>query len=113
MHSHHPVEASPQHPQWASAQAKLRAGENVVAPLEVDLDSQCRFAQGLLILTQQRVLAWDPASDVWSEWALAPGLSLKLSDHGGIGSLELLDPTRRLALWRFTLAVNVQAQRWL
>ena len=113
MHSHHPVEASPQHPQWALAQAKLRAGENVVAPLEVDLDSQCRFAQGLLILTQQRVLAWDPAADRWSEWALAPGLSLKLSDHGGIGSLELLDPSCRLALWRFTLAVNVQAQRWL
>ena len=33
-------------------------------------------------------------------------------DHAGVGTLELVSPTVRLALWHFTLAVNVQAIRF-
>lgn len=39
--------------------------------------------------------------------ALAPGLELRLIDHGGAGTLELHDARQRLALWRFT---GAQAQ---
>ncbi len=112
MHDHHLVE-TPQHPQLAECQARLLENENVLATLEVDLDSKMRFGRDLLILTNRRILAWNGDAKVWLEWLLQPVLSLKQSDHGGIGSLELLDAERRLALWRFTLAINVRAQRWL
>ncbi|WP_184304250.1 ABC transporter ATP-binding protein [Roseateles oligotrophus] len=112
MHHHHPVEASPQHPQWSTLQARLSGEENVQAHLEVDLDSQMRFASGLLALTNQRLLAWDPATGEWREWALTPATELRISDHAGIGSLELQNEQGRLALWRFTLQINLQAQRF-
>ena len=45
----------------------------------------------------------------WSQWSLRPGLHLRLSDHGGVGTLELVDEHRRLAVWRFTLSLQPQA----
>ena len=86
--------------------------ENVVGELEVDLDSRLHFARGLLVLTNQRLLSWDPASKAWSEWRLSPTLAMRISDHAGVGSLELVDAQHRLAVWRFTLQMNLQAQRW-
>nr|WP_295083560.1 ABC transporter ATP-binding protein [uncultured Roseateles sp.] len=114
MQHHHPVvvDASVQHPQWAALQSRLLTNENVQAHLEVDLDSRMQFASGLLALTNQRLLAWDPATAAWSEWALTPGMEMRISDHAGIGSLELIEGARRLAQWRFTLQINLQAQRW-
>nr|WP_310328332.1 ABC transporter ATP-binding protein [Roseateles asaccharophilus] len=89
------------------------AGENVVAALEVDLDEQGRFARGLIALTNSRVLALEPGSGSWSEFPLALGQSLRLSDHGGLAFMELFDAQRRLARWRFTLACNPQAVRFV
>ena len=99
------------HPQTAALHGRLQSGENVVATLEVDLDAQGRFGQGLIALTNAHLLAFEPASGAWSDFALAPGLSLKLSDHGGLAFLELFDTERRLARWRFTLAGNPAAVR--
>jgi len=86
-------------------QAPLLEGENVLATLEVDLDEHLRFAQGHLTLTASRLLG------AGSAWALRPDLSLRHHDHAGVGTLELHDPSGRLAVWRFTLAQNVQALR--
>jgi len=97
------------HPQLAALQGRLLAGENVVATLEVDLDAHGRFAQGLIALTNAHLLAYEPASGTWSDYALSPGQSLKLSDHGGLAFMELSDTERRLARWRFTLAANPAA----
>ncbi|HEY9105514.1 MAG TPA: ABC transporter ATP-binding protein [Roseateles sp.] len=97
------------HPQLAALQGRLLAGENVVATLEVDLDAHGRFAQGLIALTNAHLLAFEPASGTWSDYALSQGLSLKLSDHGGLAFMELSDAERRLARWRFTLAANPAA----
>ena len=36
-----------------------------------------------------------------------------LSDHAGLGALELVDARGRLAQWRFTMKANLQAQRFL
>src|SRR5262249_6091367 len=44
---------------------------------------------------------------------LAAGQSLKLSDHGGLAFMELFDAARRLARWRFTLACNPPAVRFV
>jgi ATP-binding cassette subfamily B protein len=78
------------------------ASENVLATLEVDIDPAMNFTTGALALTDRRLLGW--VADRWSEWRLADGLLLRHGDHGGIGTLELLDGDGRLALWRFTLA---------
>ncbi len=82
-----------------------------MATVEVDLDAQGRFAQGLIALTDARLLAYEPAAGTWSDYVLSPDQSLKLSDHGGLAFLELFDRERRLARWRFTLASNPSAVR--
>ena len=91
--------------------ARLRPGENVKAQLEVDLDARMHFARGLLVLTSERLLAYDPADQRWSEWPLRPELAVQIHDHAGVGSLDLVDASGRLAQWRFTLQINLQAQR--
>ena len=101
--------------EWARRNAKLLPGENVLATLLVDLDADMHFGRGALVLTSHRILslpanAADPSSG-WTEWALAPDLALRVSDHAGVSTLELHNATRRLALWRFTLAHNPQAHR--
>ncbi len=85
--------------------------ENVLASLDVDLDSRLSFARGLLVLSNKRLLGWDPTGKQWSEWQISPEMQLRISDHAGVGSLELVGPSQRFALWRFTLQVNLQAQR--
>lgn len=96
----------------AQLQPELAADENVLVALAVDLDVQLRFVPGALALTERRLWA-RAAGGAWSSWALAPGLQLRHADHAGVGSLELCDRHRRLALWRFTLAANPQALKLL
>ncbi|MDB5845312.1 MAG: transporter related protein, partial [Polaromonas sp.] len=87
----------------------------------VDLDKALRFAPGALVLTDRRLLSRS-ADGAWSSLYLQnpadepiQKLDLRHFDHAGVGSLELHDvqgePSRRLALWRFTLGVNPQALR--
>ncbi len=92
-------------------QTQLSATENVQAALAVDLDARLHFGSGLLALTEGRLLARAPGQAAWQSWALAPGLGLRLLDHGGVGQLELHDAQARLALWRFTLGAQAQALR--
>ncbi|ALV05317.1 cyanophycin metabolism-associated ABC transporter [Roseateles depolymerans] len=108
QHSHPVVSASPA---AEALQARLRPGENVRAALEVDLDTHLRFSSGVLQLTDQRLLAAEPDGS-FQEWLLTPALRLLLSDHAGVGLLELTDGKGRLALWRFTMRANLQAQRF-
>ncbi len=108
QHSHPVVSASPA---AEALQARLHPGENVRATLEVDLDTQLRFSSGVLQLTDQRLLAAEPGG-AFQEWPLTPSLRLLLSDHAGVGQLELTDARGRLAQWRFTMRANLQAQRF-
>jgi ATP-binding cassette subfamily B protein len=90
-------------PDWRNAlDAKLGNNENVLATLEVDIDAAMHFNTGGLALTDRRLLAW--VDGHWSDWQLADGMVLRHGDHAGIGTLELLDRSGRLALWHFTLA---------
>ena len=86
----------------------LAPDENVQAAFEVDLTPELRFAPGLLVLSDRRLLAraMDGATQ---QWPLAPGMVLRMLDHGGVGTLELHDDQQRLALWRFTLGRHPQA----
>ncbi|MDD2713314.1 MAG: ABC transporter transmembrane domain-containing protein, partial [Simplicispira sp.] len=92
-------------------QAALAPDENALATLEVDLSASLRFAQGRVVLTDQRLLAWEPGTNVWRDWPLAAGLQLRLLEHGGVGTLELHNQMQRLALWRFTLGGHAAALR--
>ena len=110
MQHHHSVDASGvlSGPWGAEMRALLAPDENVQAAFEVDLTPDLRFAPGLLVLTERRLLA--RAGDAPAqEWPLAPGMALRLLDHGGVGTVELHDADQRLALWRFTLGRHPQA----
>ncbi len=91
-------------------QLQLTPQENVLAWLEVDLDARLYFAQGLLVLTSQRLI-WQStnAPQTWHNQPLQAGLQLELSDHAGVGKLQLRDTDQQLAEWRFTLGHNLQA----
>jgi len=102
-------------PVWsASALAQLSPQENVLACLEVDLNAQLQFAQGLLIVTDQRLLSAQRgvSSQVeWSSFPLTAGLTVQHTDYAGVGTLSLVNSQARLASWRFTLTHNVTAMR--
>jgi len=95
---------------WATeVEAQLTTGERIQACLEIDLDARLQFAGGLVAVTDRRLLACAPGEQQWSQWPLRPGLKLNHVDHAGVGTLELLDDTGRLACWRYTLAHNLAA----
>jgi ATP-binding cassette subfamily B protein len=97
---------------WALAVGdKLMPGEIVQAWLQLDLDARLQFSHGLLIVTNQRLLAQAPGETRWQEWPLRAGLKLNHLDHAGVGTLELIDEQGRLACWRYTLGHNLAALR--
>jgi ATP-binding cassette subfamily B protein len=73
----------------AEVTSHLLSEENVSAWLEVDLDGELQFAKNVIILTDRRVLSSGDAEKSWQSWALQPDLTLKLTDHAGVGTLEL------------------------
>ena len=91
-------------------QAQLQTQENVLAALEVDLDTKLCFVNGLVLVTNQRLLSRAPDAS-WHSWAYRPQLALQHHDHAGVAHLELQDDQGRLASWRFTLGRNLQAIR--
>lgn len=96
---------------WRTEIPALAPEENVLSALEVDLDSKLHFHKGLVLLTERRIMARAPGETVWRDWTYRAGMSLKLHDHAGVGHLELVDDTQRLAAWRFTLGQNLLAIR--
>ncbi len=89
----------------------LEEHEEVDHCLELDLDSRLRFDNGLVVVTDRRVLAKAPSETAWRNWGYRPGLALRHHDHGGIGTLELVDAAGQLACWRYTLAQNLAPLR--
>ena len=95
----------------AAVSSELRIHENVLAALEVDLDIHLNFVPGLIAITDQRILSRSSKESQWQEWPLRAGLQLRHHDHAGVGHLNLVDASGRLATWRFTLAQNLHAIR--
>ncbi|TDM06797.1 MAG: ABC transporter [Ideonella sp. MAG2] len=96
-----------------STMPPLHAAENVLAHLPVDLNEGLNFGAGHLLLTTQRLWARMPSDTDWTAYALSPELSLQHHDHAGVGTLALHSASARLARWRFTLGLNVQALRFV
>jgi ATP-binding cassette subfamily B protein len=83
----------------------------VLASFQVDLDARLHFGAGQLVLGSRALHAREDGDSDWRRWALQPGLALRLSDHAGVGLLELHDSQALLAVWHFTLGLHVQAAR--
>lgn len=98
-------------PWLAELSPRLNHQEEVDCCLEPDLDARLRFKNGLIVVTDRRLLAKAPGETEWRDWAYRPGLALKHHDHAGVGTLELVDATGRLACWRYTLGQNTAALR--
>lgn len=94
----------------ARVESQLLPGEVLFAWLETDLDTRLRFASALVAITGTRVLASEDGM-AWRSWSFRRGLKLLRHDHAGIGSLDLVDETARLARWRYTLSRDVVANR--
>jgi ATP-binding cassette subfamily B protein len=92
--------------------SQVHLGENVLAWLEVDLNSELSFKKTLVILTDQRVISGDGAQNNWKSCSLSPDLTLRVTDHAGVGTLALHQGGQRLAAWRFTLGLEAAVLRW-
>ena len=83
--------------------ALLEPGESLRAVFQPDLDDRLRYAEGLVVLTDRRLLAREaPGAEVHS-WPLDRVVRLQARDRGGLGTLEALGPSARLACWYHTV----------
>ncbi|MGE0609141.1 MAG: ABC transporter ATP-binding protein [Pirellulales bacterium] len=100
----------------ARIEGQLAADETVVAWFEPNLDSDLRFARGLVVLSSQHLFSIGPPSECAADdvpeqpaeqelerFSLPPEAALQLSDRAGIGTLELTGPNGRIACWRYTV----------
>ena len=110
--------------QWRGKLAsQLAPGEELIAGFEFDLDGRLHYATGMVALTNRRFLATNVvnagrrrskrraplvesngAATPWQSWTIVDGMQLSTVESGGVGTLELRDPNRRLAFWRYTAA---------
>jgi ATP-binding cassette, subfamily B, bacterial len=95
--------------------SRLLPNEDVSSWLQLDLDSQLNFSAGVLVLTTQRLLSWEPggAAAGWREWPLEPELCLKHSDFAGVAQLSLHNEMQRLGTWRCTATQNPRLLRFV
>jgi ATP-binding cassette subfamily B protein len=94
---------------WHKLHAELRKDETLLAHLDLDLDPRLHFVTGIVVLTDQRLLARHVGDVAWQAWDCHAGLALLHHDHAGVGTLELQDGAQRLAHWRYTLGRNPEA----
>jgi ATP-binding cassette, subfamily B, bacterial len=107
-------------PSWRHAvEARLLPGESLLAWFQPDLDRRLFYAAGLVVLTDRRLFAADAegngdaqtSTHRWQDWPLDSGADLRTAEHGGVGTLELVGPTGRLAHWRYLATGGPSAQR--
>jgi len=90
---------------------QLRESENIVEWFSPDLSQNLKYHDGLVVLTSERILshadsgagAYGKVGNVeWQSWPIDSDIDLRSQSSKGIGSLELVGPLARLAIWRFT-----------
>ncbi len=86
---------------------RLQAGERVLAVFESDLNEHLQYARATVVVTDLRVLASEVGET--RDWPLDAVVALRAREKGGLGTLELVGPDRRLALWRYTAGRSAEA----
>lgn len=100
---------------------QLRPNESIKSAFVANLDDQLHFADVLVVLTNQRILASIPlraapdfaqsSSDrQWQSWNCSEVKALRMRSHTGMGTLELIGPSGRLACWNYTAAQFTNAR---
>jgi ATP-binding cassette subfamily B protein len=91
---------------------RLESGEEAVASCRFDLDASLQFTDGLILLTDRRVVADPPASsdgetppggEPWS-WRLEPTTRIDVNMRSAVGRVELSQQGHVVARWLFTPA---------
>ena len=99
---------------WMGTDAPLPpGGEVVLAHLAMDLNAGLHFSEAHLVLSVASLWHLNGHHGPWQRFELCDGMSLRHGDHAGVGTLELLLGGEVLAVWRFTLGLNVPALRLL
>ena len=111
------MQHSPSDPEPTQTAATLRAplklppGESALAVLQVDLSEQLHFVDSQLVLTERRLLVTGDNDAPLSQWVLdepaADRLSLRHTDHGGVGTLEHLSQGIRIGGADAVLAASI------
>jgi len=105
----------------------LQAGECLLAWFEPDLDARLRYAAGLVLLTDQRLLTRDSCGEAavvqhsaestqapsWRHWSLESVSAVRCDDQAGLGTLEALGHAGRLACWSYTAGRSPAAQHFV
>ncbi len=94
----------------------LEPDEVLLAWFEPDLETRLRYAQGLVLLTNLRILSGHPTTPQspalqWRSWPLGDTVALMANERGGLGQIDLLGPSGRLDSWRYTAAQARAAHR--
>jgi len=115
----------------------LSEGEIPLAWFSPDLDSRLHFAYGLVVLTNRTLISIQPrpqakhyafsrsfiseflrrtkkkdaldSDRVYMTYSLNSIVSLRVTEHKGIGTLHLLDTSHLLTQWKFTASQKLQA----
>jgi ATP-binding cassette subfamily B protein len=93
-------------------QTHLPTSETILAWLELNLDERLHFSRSVLLLTGQRLLCLTE-QNVLSEFPYQNGSELRQHDHAGLGTLALFAGENCLTRWRYTLALDQAAQRFV
>jgi ATP-binding cassette subfamily B protein len=103
-------------PTWKNrVELSLKEGEAALAALETDLDDRLHFDDGLLVLTNTRLLRFESskptAEDGPLSWTLAEIQSLTTSELTGIGSMTMIVADRLQGQWHYTAGAATAARR--
>lgn len=97
---------------WISeVTSQLTGEENVLAWLEIDLNTHLHFSEGIVVVTNKRLLAKMADDEIWQDWHYQQGLLLTQRDYAGVGCLELFDAHARIAYWRYRLGNDITVSR--
>lgn len=97
---------------WAEVlSSQLIDGEEVIAWVLIDLDEQLRFSEGMIAVTNKRLLAAMINDEKWQAWHHQQGLQLVQRDYAGVACLELLDAQGRLCAWRYRMGNEAAVNR--
>ncbi len=103
----------------------LEANEVLLAWFEPDLDCQLNFSQGLILLTDTRLISLPESIRLFDNiprvdgntfhkaWYLSPDITLQAKEMGGASSLELVNSQGLVARWRHTPAKGKAAHHFV
>lgn len=92
---------------------RLLPDERLIGWMPLDLDSDMTFRAGILVLTNQRLLARHAGQADWDTHALSPESRLDHVDQHGVGHISLHNDKATISRWHYTLSHGPAARHLL